>query len=294
MLRVSCIFAAIFAVSLSITGLIISMRTPRDDRNWEIGVSREPVFEQLSETRWRLRDMRAFTFHAGGEADMAWRDKTIDLNDLEEIWFFIEPFPWFDGAAHSFISFVFGGETNETIAISVEARKEEGEVYSGFNGLLNKFELIYLWSTEKDVLTRIVIGLDHDIYAYRLNIETPQARSLLAHFIRRTNALAQQPRFYNTITSNCTNELVKAANSALPNALPWHYSHILTGYSDARLNELGYLGDARAALSDIRAEAAAADAIRASASAPAGDFSAHWRTKLHPQTMPAPQPPAPR
>ncbi|WP_165793478.1 DUF4105 domain-containing protein [Hyphococcus luteus] len=271
---------ALIAGLLVLGLLTVALRTPRGDRNWEKGLSRTPAFETLSKGRWRLHDLRAFEFAADGEVKQAWRDKIIDANDLEAIWFFVEPFPSYEGAAHTLVSFVFGGETDETIAISVEARKEEGEVYSGFNGLFNKFELIYLWSTEKDVLTRIAVGLNHEIYAYRLGVETPAAREILKHFIARTNALAGKPRFYNTLTSNCTNELVKAVNSALPDTLPWHYSHVLTGYSAERLHALGFLGETKASFEGMKTQAAAGGAVRAAAGAPAGAFSDLWREKI--------------
>ncbi len=276
MMKAALALAAILAALV----LMVVARTPRNDRNWEPGLARTPVFERLSEDRWRLHDMRAYEFSAGGEAKEAWRDKVIDAKDLEEIWFFVEPFPAFDGAAHTLVSFVFGGDTGETIAISVEARREEGEVYSGVNGLFNKFELIYQWSTEKDVLTRIAVGLDHEIYAYRLKVDLPAARAILGHFIARTNALAEQPRFYNTITSNCTNELVKAVNDALPRTLPWHYSHVLTGHAAERLHALGFLGDENASFETVKAQAAASDAVNAAAGASADGFSGLWREKF--------------
>ena len=47
--------------------------------------------------------------------------------------------------------------------------------------------------------------------------------------------LATKPRFYNTFTSNCTNELAKIAR------LDWHYSWVLTGYSPQRLFEMKFI-----------------------------------------------------
>ncbi len=269
--------AAAIAAGLVIFCLVVMLRTPRTDRHWESGLSRSPVFKAMEEGNWRLHDMRAFDFSAADGPIQAWRDETLHTDDLEEIWFFVEPFEGFHGAAHTLISFVFGGETDQTIAISVEARKEQGETYSGLNGMFNKFELIYLWSSEKDVLTRIAVNLDHEIYAYRLNVTQSQAQQILAHFIDRTNALAERPRFYNTLTSNCTNELAKAVNSAFPGALPWHYAHVFTGYSAERLHALGFLGEGTNKLQDLKSNAAAGDAMRAAANAPEAQFPSRWR-----------------
>lgn len=265
----------LFAFMLGVTG-----RTPRDDRSWEASLSRAPVFEPLGGQRWALNNLRAFSFSAGGAVKTGWRNETLDAGDLEDIWFFVEPFEGFEGAAHTLISFVFGGETDQTIAISVEARKEEGEDYSGLTGVFNAYELIYLWSSEKDVLTRIAVGLDHEIYAYRLDVTPAQARQILTHFIERTNALAQSPRFYNTLTSNCTNELAKAVNGAFPGALPWHYAHVLTGYSAERLHALGFIQGAATDFASIKSAARAGDAIRAVGGVDEDAFPGAWRAKM--------------
>lgn len=273
MVKVALALAAALALGFILSVLL---KTPRHDRDWVAGLSRMPVFEPMTDGRWRLENLRAFEFSAH-RAAKDWRETTLNPADLEEIWFFVEPFPAFNGAAHTFISFAFGGETDQTIAISVEARKEKGEVYSGFNGLFNKFELIYLWSTEKDVATRIAVGLGHDLYAYRLNVPPEQGREILAHFIERTNELKDRPRFYNTFSSNCTNELVKSINDAFPDALPWHYSHVLTGYSAERLHHLGFLGDKDAAFGDLRSHALASAAIRSAADVSDRQFPVEWR-----------------
>ena len=65
MLKLALAIAAGLAALLL---LMVALRTPRDDRVWEKGLSRAPVFDDLGEGRWRLRDMRAFEFSADGPA----------------------------------------------------------------------------------------------------------------------------------------------------------------------------------------------------------------------------------
>lgn len=266
--------AALILVSM------VALRAPRNDRDWEPALAHTPMFEALDADRWRIRNLRAFVFDAAGPEQTVWRDEIIDAADLEEIWFFVEPFEYWDGAAHSFMSFVFAGETNITISVSVEARKERGESYSPLRGALNGYELLYLWSTEKDILTRIAVSLDHDLYAYRLNLDRDQAREVFEHFVSRTNTLADRPRFYNTLTSNCTNELAKAVNEAFPGALPWHYSNIATGHSAKRLYDLGFLEDGGEDFLALTARSEIGAASRALAGEPEQRFSAAWRQTL--------------
>lgn len=262
----------------ALSGLAIMLSSPpRADRQWDKGFSRAPQFTEIGDGQWRLTDLRAFTFDKEDAASQAWRTAEVDLAALTEVWFFIEPFEAWGGAAHTLLSFVFDGESPQTLSISVEARREEGEIYSGVRGLFNAYELITIWSTEKDILTRIAVGLDHDIYAYRLNVTPEQAQAILQHFIRRTNELHERPRYYNTLTSNCTNELAKAVNDAFPGALPRHYSHWLTGYSGERLHELGFLGNPDEAFAELKRSANAHDSIMATRETPADIFPKVWR-----------------
>ncbi|WP_425409924.1 DUF4105 domain-containing protein [Hyphococcus sp.] len=276
-MRIQFIIAGVVLLVLYSVLLVITMRTPRNDRIWEHAFSRTPYFETLSAKDMVLREMRDFEFGKDGAPfKQQWVDQIINREDLAEIWFFIEPFESWDGAAHSFLSFVFDGETAQTISISVEARKEEGETYSGLRGAFNAYELIYQWSTEKDILSRIAVGLDHELYAYRLDITPEQTRIVFNHFVDRTNQLRNQPRFYNTLTSNCTNELAKAVNSAFPGALPWHYSHVLTGYAAEHLYARDLIDGAQS-FSALKADAAIGDLVRAHSGADTAAFPKDWR-----------------
>lgn len=278
MRTVPIIAGAIIIIALGFM-LFLALRTPRSDRQWEPALSRAPLFEPVT-GGYLLRDMRDFEFGATDKPTRAqWTDANINPEDLSEVWFFVEPFEAWDGAAHSFLSFIFAGETAQTISISVEARKEKGETYSGLRGAFNAYELIYQWSTEKDILSRIAVSLQHELYAYKLDVSPEQARAIFDHFVERTNTLHDQPRFYNTLTSNCTNELAKAVNSAFPNALPWHHSHILTGYSARRLYDLGFIKSEQP-FEEVKARAAVSDIIRHASSTPEHEFSNHWRNAM--------------
>ena len=62
-------------------------------------------------------------------------------------------------------------------------------------GAFRAYELLYVWSTEKDVLSRIAVKLDHKLYAYKLDLPVDQAMIIFDHFVARTNDLAARPRF---------------------------------------------------------------------------------------------------
>jgi hypothetical protein len=153
--------------------------------------------------------------------------------DLRNVWFMVEPQPGGDYAAHTLVLFEFKGD--RMIGLTVEARREKTEAYDALQGVFNKFELAFIWSSSKDLLTRRAVFLKKDIYVYPLRLTDRQKTDFLKALLQQTISVSTKPRFYNTITSNCTNELAKVAR------IPWHYSFILTGYAPQYLHELKYI-----------------------------------------------------
>jgi len=144
---------------------------------------------------------------------------------------------------------LFEFEGDRLLGLTIEARREQGEDYSALRGVFNAFELTYVWGSARDLLTRRAVMLDHDIFLYPVSITPEQNRMLLTRLLRRTEYLETTPRYYNTITSNCTNELAKAAG------FNWAPAYIFTGRSDEYLFRRGIIpgesfGQAHA-LSDI-------------------------------------------
>jgi hypothetical protein len=89
-----------------------------------------------------------------------------------------------------------------------------------------------------------------------------------------------QPRFYNTLTSNCTNELAKVANLAQPGAIPPNIALIFPGYAASLLYDLGFIAN-DAPLDALRQRYAITDAVAATVDQP--DFSRMLRLRLNDQ-----------
>jgi hypothetical protein len=77
--------------------------------------------------------------------------------------------------------------------------------------------------------------LDHEVFVYPVDITGEESRTLLRHLLERSQALEYTPRYYNTVVSNCTNELAKAAG------FHWAPAYVLTGRSDEYLYRRGIL-----------------------------------------------------
>lgn len=219
---VSAALIAVFAVS-------VGMKTPRLDRDWVENLAHMPKVSQTADG-FSLDPVMNWSYKPDGPVAKDMTTFVAKFADLKNLYLMVEPQPGGGYAAHTLILFEFAND--RIVGLTVEARLEEGETYSAFDGLFNDYELSYIWATAKDLLTRRVTFLKKEIYVYSLSLTDEQKQKFLHTVLDRTISIEAKPRFYNTLTSNCTNELAKAAN------LGWHYSWVLTGYSPQRLYDL--------------------------------------------------------
>lgn len=215
-------------------------KTPSHDRNWWEALSVLPRIETSGET-FIIYGIRDWTYDASGPVTKEWIDRTYNWSDLEAVWFFMIPFQEWDGFAHTMISFDF--KDQEPLMISIEARKEIGEDYKLIDGLMNEYELIYIWGTERDFVGRRVVTQNDPVYMYPLDINLEFAKQFLQDLFTITNTIYDAPAFYNTIGNNCTNRLAISANNAKPGTVPIDIARLLPGFSFDLLYRLGYIDD---------------------------------------------------
>jgi hypothetical protein len=185
---------------------------------------------EMREDGFSLGPATDWSYNTEGPVDRAFTSSSESFADLKNVWFVVEPHPGMKPMAHTLVLFEFAND--RIIGLTVEARREAHEKYSAWWGLFNKFELAYVWSTARDLLARRAVFLQHDILVFPLELTGEQKVAFLKSVLGKTQSVVASPRFYNTLVSNCTNELAKAAG------LGWHSSWVLTGYSPERLYNL--------------------------------------------------------
>jgi hypothetical protein len=216
-----------------------------------------------------VHHMRNFSYSAEEQFTPAYEDRAYDLNALESVWFVVTPFSthW-RGPAHTFVSFGFAD--SQYVAISVEARREPGETYGPLTGLFRRFELIYVVGDERDLVgSRAVYG-GYDVYVYPIRASRERIRAMFVEMLARANALATKPEFYNTLTNNCTSNVVDHVNHIVPRAVPHGIKTILPGYADEVAYSLGLI-DNSIPLEEARRRYRVNDRARRFATSP--DFS---------------------
>lgn len=221
-------------VLLALGAIVISLKQARHDRVWADDVVRLSDVS-LEDRQFSIAQYRDWSYDADGVTQQSWRASgPYEISDARRAWLVIEPHPGFAGLmAHTMMVFEF--QNGELLGLSVEARKEKGEAYGLLSGATNGFELTYLWATPRDMFGRRVRMQDHEIYMYELALSQDEVEAFLGALINKTMAIQSKARFYNTFTSNCTNELAKTAG------LSWRPAFVFTGLSGKALHSLDRL-----------------------------------------------------
>jgi Domain of unknown function (DUF4105) len=245
------------SAGLAVLGIVliftisVMTRTPQLERKWNEHLAVMPKVD-LRHDSFALDPVMDWAYNANGPKAKGSTTFTAPYSDLKHVWFMVEPQPGGDYAAHTLVLFEFAGD--RIVGLTVEARLEEGETYDAIAGLFNNFELAFIWSSSKELLTRRAVFLKKEIYVYPLALTADQEQGFLKSVLASTVDVESHARFYNTFTSNCTNELAKAAG------LGWHYSWVLTGYSPQRLYDMKLIPGA--SFADAKANAKIDDEIR--------------------------------
>jgi hypothetical protein len=129
----------------------------------------------------------------------------------------------------------------DQLVASVEIRREEGEKYAAWKGSARQYELMYVLADEQDAIDLRVNHRGEDVYLYRTTATPEQARDLLVDLLRRANKLAQEPEFYDTLTNNCTINIVRHINRLYPDRVAYDYRVLLPGHSDRLAYDLGLI-----------------------------------------------------
>jgi len=165
-------------------------------------------------------------------------NRTFDINSVRSVDYIVVPFAGMPALAHTMLSFELVGPDGKPqhLAVSVEVRKEKGENYNPVKGSARQYELLYVVADERDVIQYRTNFSQEDVHLYRTTASPETARALLTDVFARVNQIAKKPEFYDTLTNNCTTNIVDHLNRIQPNSIIGDPRVLLSGYSD----ELAY------------------------------------------------------
>jgi hypothetical protein len=246
---------------------------PSNDRAWQPDVAVLP-YATFDGDLVTIHNIRNFDYRSETDYTPHYYDKTYDMRQLDSA-DLIAVYWMGDAIAHIMVSFGFA--ERDFVTVSIETRKEVGETYDTLRGFFRQYELIYVVGDERDLIrlrTNYRKDPPEDAYLYRTNAPPENVRRLFLSYVQKINELREQPGFYNTLTTNCTtNVLMHTKVNPGNHAYSWKI--LLSGYAPLYAYEQGRLDTSRPfeelrRRSHINAAAHAADQ--------AADFSQRIRT----------------
>jgi hypothetical protein len=221
---------------------------PSLTRDWAPDLVRVAHAEEEG-THVTFHDLRAFHYRSTTDWDAAWYSATYDTRELVRAWYIVEPFNGFEGAAHTMVSFEFSGD--RFLAFSVEIRREKGETYSVLGGLFRQYELTYVVGDERDLIQLRSNHRRDDVYLYPVRASPERTTAFFLDMVRRMNAVHTRPEFYNSLTSNCTTNIVRHLEKVSATDVPYDHRTLLPAYSDELAFALGLI-DTEVGLAETR------------------------------------------
>lgn len=248
-------YVAAFALVLAVW----SSATPSNDRDWQPEVAVLP-YATFDGDLVTVHNIRNFDYRTETDFTPRYYDRTFDLKRLDRVDLLASY--WMGPAiAHMFVSFGFG---EDHLAISIEVRKDRTRPYGTLPGLFRQYELVYVAADERDVI-RVRTNYRQDppeqVYLYRLVGPIENVRRVFLDYLRDMNELREHPRFYNTLTTNCTT-MILAHAAANPGHIPYSWKVLLSGYAPEYAYEQGRL-DQSLPFAELRARSLINPAARA-------------------------------
>jgi hypothetical protein len=240
---------ALAAFAVAFGGLLIWWQriAPSNDRVWADDVA-QMTTGTVEGNRVTLHNVRNFDWRSDTDYTQRWETREYDLDRLRSADMIMS---YWTGPAIAHMLISFGFDDGRQVVFSVEIRREKADSYSEIGGFFKEFELSILAADERDVIRVRTNVRGEDDYLYRIRLPVPEVRALFLAYIRQANALLETPRFYNTLTVNCTT-LVYHMMKHIVGYLPLDYRLLLSGYLPEYVYRVGGL-DSHFPLEELRA-----------------------------------------
>ncbi len=239
---------------------------PSIDREWLPDVAQLP-WAEIDGDVVTLHNVRNCDYRSNEDFTVRWETRTLHLSQLTGV--DLAMGNWgSEWMAHPILSFQFAD--SQPIAMSIETRKEKGEPHSSIRGLYRQYELIYIAADERDVFrVRTNYRQGEGLYLYRSKVSVAEARARFLEYIKTMNAMRNQPRWYNVLTTNCTTAI--RTQHEVTRRLPFDWRIVLNGKMDSLLYEQGMIATDGLPFAELKKRAFANPAGLAADKSP--DFS---------------------
>lgn len=205
---------------------------------WQPPWARAVEVKFLKDGRCHLSEIRDFRYRSVDDYDIHYTEMTVDPDGVAAMDLAVSHWDGLQAVAHTMLSFEF--DDGRHLAVSMETRLPEGAEQGFLPGLFKQYEIIMLLTKEEDLFKLRTDFRGEEFYLYRTNATREQCRELLMLVLHGAAVLHDSPRFYNSLTTNCTTSLTPLLRWIRPE-FKGDLRLLANGYSDELLYEFGYL-----------------------------------------------------
>ena len=241
LLSVGGVFVRLLRPAVAALAIAVALATagwasvsPSHAGDWPAEVGRM-AHATIEGDRVTIRNVRNFEWHGTDRFVERWETRSYALSSLQRL-DLIASYWAGPHIAHLLVSFGFVG--GEQLVVSIEIRRRRDQTYSTMEGLFRNFELIYILGDERDLVRLRTTFRKERVHLFRLRTPPDAVRRMFLEYLRTVNKLAEQPRFYNTLTTNCTTQ-IRVAGIAAGAVIPWNWRLLLTGHTPEYLYARG-------------------------------------------------------
>ncbi|MEP2029145.1 MAG: DUF4105 domain-containing protein [Paracoccaceae bacterium] len=237
---------AVFAFAFTAIVIWWSSIQPPNEGHWAADVARQ-VTGVIDGDIMTLNNVREFEWHSENDATENWTTRTYDLSQVQSTDLFMS---YWDGPniAHFILSFGFEG--GEYLAWSIEVRRQVGGGFSPIADFFKENTMVIVASEEQDVVGVRSNIRGEDVRIFRVVTAPELRRHLIEELVNNSNALSEQPRFFNSLTSNCATTVVGMLRD-IDVDIPFDWRLVVNGYLPDLIYDRGAL-DTRLPMSELR------------------------------------------
>lgn len=212
-------------VFLMVVGWYYSL-APRQNRDWNPEVAHIFSYEKHGHLV-TLHQVRNFHWKPDGSYVARWETRHFDLDKINGV-NLVTSYWMGPRIAHTLVSFDFNDQL--PLTFSFEIRKERNEKFSMLDGFFRKYELGLIAADEQDIIyTRSNIRHEQ-MYFFPLQMPEADMQALFLQYLKVSDRLRAQPKWYNSLTSNCTTLVFEMIRSIYPHQFPKDYRLLASGY----------------------------------------------------------------
>jgi len=223
------LLAFLFAALLLCWGIFLLVTKPSNDRNWVKDMKELSSIEfGANSSIVAMYNIRNNLYRSTEDFDVRYYGARFDIKKLKKAYLITDPFG--NLASHTMLDFEF--EDGQKVVLSVEIRREEGEVFENLKGMFRGYELYYVWANEMDVVKLRTNYRKDEVYMYPLKMSEANIQKLFIEALKRTNELKEKPEFYNLLVNNCTTNLAQMLQKVYDKKIIVDWRYLAPAYAE--------------------------------------------------------------